>query len=101
MWLMLQQPNPDNYIIATGETHTVREFCDLAFQHVGLDYRDFVVQDAKLLRPAETGQLVGNPSKARSKLGWKPTVTFKELVSMMVDADLEILRRKMGQRGNP
>jgi GDPmannose 4,6-dehydratase len=101
MWLMLQQPNAANYIIATGETHSVREFCDLAFQHVGLDYRDFVVQDAELLRPTETGQLVGNPSKARSELGWKPTVTFKELVSMMVDSDLEIIRRKTGQRGNP
>jgi GDPmannose 4,6-dehydratase len=101
MWLMLQQPNAANYIIATGETHSVREFCDLAFQHVGLDYRDFVVQDAELLRPTETGQLVGNLSKARSELGWKPTVTFKELVSMMVDSDLEIIRRKTGQRGNP
>jgi GDPmannose 4,6-dehydratase len=101
MWLMLQQPTPDNYVIASGETHSVREFCDLAFQHVGLDYRDFVVQEADLFRPPETGQLVGNPSKARINLGWKPTVTLKGLVSMMVDADLDLLRRNMEQRRNP
>jgi len=76
---MLQQPAPDDYILATGETHSVREFCELAFRRVGLDYRDFVVQEAGLMRPAESGQLVGNPSKARRQLGWKTTVTFEQL----------------------
>jgi len=93
MWLMLQQPNPDDYIVATGGTHSVRELCDLAFRHVGLDYRDFVVQEPELLRPMETGQLVGNPSKARNNLGWRAIVPFEELVSMMVEADLDILSR--------
>jgi len=101
MWLMLQQPNPDDYIVATGETHSVRELCDLAFRHIGLDYRDFVVQEPGLLRPMETGQLVGNPSKARTNLGWRAKVPFEELVSMMVEADLDILRRKMDEGRNP
>jgi GDPmannose 4,6-dehydratase len=101
MWLMLQQPNPDDCIVATGETHSVRELCDLAFRHVGLDYRDFVVQEPELLRPMETGQLVGNPSKARNNLGWRAKVTFEELVSMMVEADLDILRREIDEGRNP
>ena len=101
MWLMLQQPNPDDYIVASGETHSVRELCDLAFRHIGLDYRDFVVQEPGLLRPMETGQLVGNPSKARTNLGWRAKVPFEELVSMMVEADLDILRRKMDEGRNP
>lgn len=101
MWLMLQQPTPDDCIVATGETHSVRELCDLAFRHVGLDYRDFVVQEPELLRPMETGQLVGNPSKARNNLGWRTKVPFEGLVSMMVEADLDILRRKMDEERNP
>ena len=101
MWLMLQQPTPDDCIVATGETHSVRELCDLAFRHVGLDYRDFVVQEPELLRPMETGQLVGNPSKARNNLGWRRKVPFEGLVSMMVEADLDILRRKMDEGRNP
>jgi GDPmannose 4,6-dehydratase len=101
MWLMLQQPKPDDYIVATGETHSVRELCEFAFRHVGLDYRDFVVQEAELLRPMETGQLMGNPSKARNNLGWRAKVTFEELVSMMVDADLDLLRRGIEEGRNP
>jgi GDPmannose 4,6-dehydratase len=101
MWLMLRQPKPDDYIVATGETHSVRELCKLAFQHVGLDYRDYVVQEAERLCPLETGQLVGDPSKARNNLGWQAKVTFEELVPMMVEADLDISRRDIEEGGNP
>jgi len=101
MWLMLQQPTPDDCIVATGETHSVRELCDLAFRHVGLDYRDFVVQEPELLRPMETGQLVGNPTKARNNLGWRANVPFEELVSMMVKADLDLLRSSIGEGRKP
>ena len=89
MWCMLQQPKPDNFVIGTGKTHSVREFCEIAFGHVGLDYKDFVVNDESYYRPAEVDLLVSNPSKAKTQLGWEPTVAFKELVTMMVDADLE------------
>lgn len=92
MWLMLQQSSPDDYIIATGQTHSVREFCEIAFQHVGLDYRDFVVENVADCRPSETGLLVGNAAKAKRVLGWAQTVAFEDLVRMMVDADLRILR---------
>lgn len=92
MWLMLQQPRPDDYVLATGETHSVRELCEEAFTHVGLDYRDYVVQEAERFRPPEISQLVGNSSKARRVLGWKPEVSFRELVRSMVDADLEAIR---------
>jgi len=92
MWLMLQQPAPDDYVIATGETHSVRELCEVAFAHVGLDYRDFVVIDQKFYRPAEVDLLIGNPAKAQKMLGWKPQVDFQSLVKMMVDADLEALK---------
>jgi GDPmannose 4,6-dehydratase len=88
MWLMLQQPRPDDYVIATGETHSVRDFCEVAFAHVGLDYKNFVIEDVANCRPAESGLLVGNPTKAHRFLGWKPRVTFQNLVRMMVDADL-------------
>ena len=88
MWLMLQQETPDDYVIATGETHSVREFCDLAFSRVGLDYKKYVTVDPKFLRPAEVDLLLGDPAKAKKKLGWKPDVTFEGLVNMMVDADL-------------
>ena len=93
MWLMLQQDEPDNFVIGTGETHSVREFCEIAFGHVGLDYGKFVVQDERFYRPAEVDLLISDPSKAHSKLGWEPAVPFKELVTMMVDADLERLKK--------
>src|SRR5688500_4998240 len=89
MWLMLQQETPDDYVIATGQTHSVREFLEEAFSYAGLDWRKHVVMDPKYLRPAEVDLLLGDPAKARAKLGWKPRVTFKELVRLMVDADLE------------
>lgn len=91
MWRMLQQDNPDSYVIGMGETHSVREFCEIAFGHVGLDYKDFVIQDERFYRPAEVDLLISDPSKARSVLGWEPSVSFKELVTMMVDADMERL----------
>jgi GDPmannose 4,6-dehydratase len=93
MWLMLQQDEPRDYVIATGETHSVRELVEVAFDHVGLDWRDYVVQDPRYMRPAEVDLLVGDASRARTELGWEPTVRFEELVRMMVDADLERLRR--------
>ena len=92
MWRMLQQDEPDSFVIGTGETHTVREFCEIAFGHVGLDYKEFVVQDERFYRPAEVDLLISDPTKARTKLGWEPAVSFKELVTMMVDADMERLK---------
>jgi len=92
MWMMLQQEKPEDFVIGTGETHSVREFVDLAFQKVGLDYHDHVVQDPRFLRPSEVDLLISNPKKARQKLGWQPKVDFKGLVSMMVDADLKRLQ---------
>lgn len=92
MWLMLQQDTADDYVIATGQAHTVREFCDLAFGRLGLDYRDYVREDAASYRPSEPAPLVGSPTKARRDLDWKPQVSFCELVHMMVDADLHDLR---------
>lgn len=94
MWRMLQQKEPGNFVIGMGETHSVREFCDIAFKHVGLDYNDYVVQDERFYRPAEVDLLISDPSKARSILGWEPSVSFKELVIMMVEADLERQKRK-------
>ena len=93
MWRMLRQEKPDDYVIATGETHSVREFCERAFSRVGLDYKDFVVVDPKFLRPAEVDLLLGDASKAHRQMGWKPAVTFEKLVDMMVDADLERWKR--------
>ena len=93
MWRMLQQDKPDSFVIGMGETHSVREFCEIAFGHVGLDYKDFVVQDERFYRPAEVDLLISDPSKARSVLGWEPEVTFKELVTMMVDGDMERLKK--------
>jgi GDPmannose 4,6-dehydratase len=89
MWLMLQQKEPDDYVIGTGETFTVRKLCEVAFEHAGLDYRKYVVQDPKFFRPAEVELLVADPAKAKQKLGWEPRVSFEQLVRMMVDADLE------------
>jgi GDPmannose 4,6-dehydratase len=94
MWLMLQQDHPDNYVIGTGETHPVREFCEIAFSHADLDYKDFVIQDEKFYRPAEVDLLISDPSKARSALKWEPAVSFKELVIMMVDSDLARLKKE-------
>jgi GDPmannose 4,6-dehydratase len=93
MWLMLQQEVPDDYVIATGETHSVQEFCEEAFGYVDLDWRRYVVQDERFMRPAEVDMLVGDPGKAREVLGWQQTVSFQELVRLMVDADLEALQR--------
>ena len=89
---MLQQGKPDNYVVGTGETHSVREFCELAFNHVGLDYNQHVVQDPLYYRPAEVDELVSDPRKAASVLGWEPTLNFRQLVQMMVDADMERLK---------
>lgn len=94
MWLMLQQPQPDDYVLATGETHSVRDLCEEAFSRVELDYREYVVQEAESFRPPETSQLVGNPAKAHRVLNWKREVPFRDLVRTMVDADLEALRPK-------
>jgi GDPmannose 4,6-dehydratase len=91
MWRMLQQDQPQDYVIGSGETHSVRELVELAFAHVGLDYRQYVVSDPKYHRPAEVDLLLADPSKARRELGWTPTVGFTELVAMMVDADMERL----------
>lgn len=93
MWLMLQHDHADDYVVATGETHSVREFCECAFSHLGLDYREYVREDATAFRPAEPALLVGNAAKARTVLGWVPMVGFKELVHMMVDADMQTLRK--------
>jgi GDPmannose 4,6-dehydratase len=95
MWLMLQQDQPDDYVIATGETHSVREFVEQAFDHVGLDWQDYVVQDERFMRPAEVDLLVGDPSKAREQLGWQPEVGFQELVQRMVDADMALLSARL------
>jgi GDPmannose 4,6-dehydratase len=97
MWLMLQQDDPDDYVVATGETHSVRELLDVAFRHVGVDdWGPHVVQDPRFLRPAEVDLLIGDPGRAREKLGWKPEVSFQELVRMMVDHDLDLLRKREG-----
>jgi GDPmannose 4,6-dehydratase len=93
MWLMLQQDEPEDFVIGTGETKSVREFCEAAFGYVGLNYQDYVVQDPLFYRPAEVDLLVSDPSKAREKLGWSPTIGFEELVSIMVEADLARLSK--------
>ena len=89
MWLMLQQDRPDDYVIATGISHSVRELVEVAFAHVGLDWQKYVRVDPALLRPAEVEHLLGNPAKAGAELGWTPTIDFKKLIEMMVDADLK------------
>jgi GDPmannose 4,6-dehydratase len=95
MWKMLQQENPDDYVVCTGTTHTVREFCEAAFNHVGLNYEDYVLQDPRFYRPAEVDLLVGNPQKAKDKLGWQPKISLEALVQMMVDADLQMLGKEI------
>src|SRR5438067_10191297 len=93
MWMMLQQDRPDDYVVASGRTHAVRRFCELAFGHVALDYRDYVVQDERFMRPAEVYLLVGDASKARARLGWQPAMSFEDLVALMVEAELNALRK--------
>jgi GDPmannose 4,6-dehydratase len=94
MHLMVQQDTPDDFVVATGETHEVREFCELAFGHVGLNYKDHVLLDERFVRPAEVDLLVGSPEKATRELGWKPEVDFRSLVSRMVEADLALVARQ-------
>lgn len=89
MWLMLQQENPDDYVISTGKAYTVKKFVEIAFKHVGLEWQNYVIQDEKFMRPAEVELLLGNPEKAKYKLGWKPEISFEQLVKMMVDYDIE------------
>ncbi|MBN2291883.1 MAG: GDP-mannose 4,6-dehydratase [Pirellulales bacterium] len=98
MWLMLQQDKPSDYVIATGEKHTVRDLVELAFNHVGLDWQKYVCTDPKLLRPAEVNKLRGDATKARNELGWRPEVDFPSLVRMMVDADLERVEREINEQ---
>ena len=95
MWLMLQQEKPDDYVIATGKTHSVREFLEEAFKYVGMDYKKYVEFDERYLRPAEVDMLIGDAGKAKKQLGWAPKTTFKELVKIMVDADVEELNRRL------
>jgi len=94
MWLMLQQPEPDDYVVATGETHSIRELCQEAFGYVGLDWEEYVAQDPRYMRPAEVDLLVGDAGKARRVLGWEPEVDFRDLVRMMVDADMALVRKE-------
>jgi GDPmannose 4,6-dehydratase len=93
MWMMLQQDEPDDYVIATGESHSVQELVEIAFDHAGLDWQKYVALDPAFLRPAEVDHLIGDASKAREKFGWTPSVTFDGLVRMMVDADVKRLSR--------
>lgn len=93
MWLMLQQPKPDDYVIATGETHTVRELVEIAFSHVGLNWEDYVEVDPRFIRPAEVDLLIGDPSKSKRVLGWKPKVNFEGLIKMMVDFDMQNIKK--------
>jgi len=96
MWMMLQQDKPDDFVVGTGEAHSVRELCEVAFSHAGLDWNDFVKVDKAFLRPAEVDYLIADASKARKILGWKPRVNFKQLVAMMVDADLARMKANGG-----
>jgi GDPmannose 4,6-dehydratase len=99
MWTMLQQKEPDDYVIGTGETHTVREFCELAFDAAGLDWEKYVKVDPQFLRPAEVNLLLADASKAKKKLRWTPKVSFRQLVKMMVQSDIELVAREMRARG--
>jgi GDPmannose 4,6-dehydratase len=94
MWMMLQHHTPDSFVIGTGKTHSVREFCELAFGYVGLNYQDYVVQDPRYYRPAEVDLLISDPTRAKAELGWEPKVSFKGLVEMMVESDLQLLSKK-------
>ena len=101
MWLMLQQDKPDDYVLATNEAHTVREFVQHAFAHADLDWKEFIKHDDRYERPAEVDLLIGDPAKAKKQLGWEPKVRFEELVKLMVDADLEMVRRDIEGSGSP
>jgi GDPmannose 4,6-dehydratase len=101
MWLMLQQDEPDDFVIATGEAHAVRELVDVAFAHVGLDPSEHVGTDPRYYRPAEVDHLIGDYSKAREKLGWEPRTSFEELVRLMVDADLAQLSKRVPEKQAP
>jgi GDPmannose 4,6-dehydratase len=101
MWLMLQQDQPDDYVVATGETHSVQEFVEETFGYLDLDWRQYVVQDPRYYRPAEVDLLVGDPGKAGAKLGWEPAVDFRQLARIMVDADLEQLQKGQHTPNNP
>jgi GDPmannose 4,6-dehydratase len=101
MWLMLQQPKGDDYVVATGEAHSVRELCEAAFGHVGLDYREFVEVDPRYFRPTEVDYLLGDPTKAVKQLGWKVRTGFKELVRIMMDADMELAAREQRAGAGP
>ncbi len=94
MWAMLQQDTAEDYVIATGETHSVQEFCEIAFSHVGLNWQDHVVQDERFMRPAEVDLLIGDPAKAKAGLGWEPSTPFRALVEMMVEGDMELVARQ-------
>jgi GDPmannose 4,6-dehydratase len=98
MWLMLQQDTPDDFVIATGEGHTVREFAQVAFDHAGLDWEQYVEVDPKYYRPAEVDDLVGDPSKAKKVLGWEPRTRFEELARLMVEADVKLLEDELAGR---
>jgi GDPmannose 4,6-dehydratase len=99
MWLMLQQPEPDDYVVATGENHSIKEFLELAFDHAGLDWKKHVEIDPKFYRPAEVDQLVGDATKAHKKLGWTPKTKFADLVRLMVDADVQLLQSQPAGAG--
>ena len=100
MHMMLQQPEPDDFVIATGETHSVRELCEIAFAEVDLDYREFVKVDERYYRPSEVDLLIGDASKARRVLGWEPTYTFRELIKEMVASDLAAIAHELGTRSD-
>lgn len=99
MWLMLQQETPEDYVISSGRTHTVRDMCEVAFSHVGLDWRQYVIEDPEFFRPAEVHLLLGNSAKARAKLGWIPAVSFEGLIRLMVDADLDRVKKQIQNSG--
>jgi len=101
MWLMLQQDQPDDYVVATGQEHSVQEAADVAFAHVGLNWRDYVREDAALLRPAEVDHLIGDATKARARLGWQPSLSFKGLIELMVDSDLDSVRHEIASDPAP
>ena len=98
---MLQQPKGDDYVVATGESHSVRELCEAAFSHAGLDYREFIEIDPRYYRPTEVDFLLGDPSKAARQLGWKPRTSFKELIRIMMDSDLELAEREKRAGAGP
>jgi GDPmannose 4,6-dehydratase len=95
MWMMLQQDKPDDFVVASGQTHSVRRFCEIAFEHVGLRWEDHVTVDERFMRPAEVDLLIGDATKAKSVLGWQPRTSFEDLVTMMVDADMDLLSGRL------